>query len=317
MQPEIVSLGEPMLEFNAKTTGHLKDVSTFKRGWGGDTSNFAVAVARLGRSVGYMCRVGNDEFGKCFLELWRMEGVDTSRVIVEENGFTGIYFISIREEGEHDFTYYRANSPASHFSIDDLDPKYIEGAKLFHTSGISQAISESSRETVFKAMEIAKRSEVLVTYDPNLRLKLWPINTARATILHTFELADVVFPSIEDVRTLLGPVSPEAAASQILKRGPKIVVIKLGAKGCLVMTQDQMVRIPGFQVTPVDTTGAGDAFDGAFAVGLLEEWTIEETAEFANAVGALTTLRKGAVAPLPRREQVDDFITSQSQKGAM
>jgi sugar/nucleoside kinase (ribokinase family) len=91
-------------------------------------------------------------------------------------------------------------------------------------------------------------------------------------------------------------------------------VIKLGADGCLVVTRDQVVRSPGFRVTPVDTTGAGDAFDGAFAVGLLEEWTIEETAEFANAVGALTTLKKGAVAPLPRREQVDEFITSQSQK---
>ena len=314
LQPEIVSLGEPMLEFNAETTGRLKDVSAFKRGWGGDTSNFAVTVARLGRSVGYMCRVGDDEFGKCFLDLWRTEGVDTSRVIVEENGFTGIYFISIREEGEHDFTYYRAESPASHLSTDDLDPTYIEDAKLFHTSGISQAISQSSRETVFQAMAIAKRSGVLVTYDPNLRLKLWPINTARAVITHTFELADVVFPSMEDVTSLLGPVSPETAARQILKRGPKIVAIKLGADGCLVVTRDQVVRSPGFQVTPVDTTGAGDAFDGAFAVGLLEGWTIEETAEFANAVGALTTLKKGAVAPLPRRDQVDEFITSHSQK---
>ena len=314
MQPEIVSLGEPMLEFNAETMGRLKDVSTFKRGWGGDTSNFAVGVARLGKSVGYMCRVGDDEFGKCFLELWRTEGVDTSRVIVEEKGFTGIYFISIKDSGEHDFTYYRVDSPASHLSINDLDSKYIEDAKLFHTSGISQAISKSSRETAFKAMKIAKRSGVLITYDPNLRLKLWTLNTARAFITYAFELADVVFPSLEDVRTLLGPISPEAAARQILKRGPKIVVIKLGADGCLVVTRDQVVRSPGFRVTPVDTTGAGDAFDGAFAVGLLEEWTIEKTAEFANAVGALTTLKKGAVAPLPRREQVDEFITSQSQK---
>ncbi len=315
MQPQIVALGEPMLEFNAETRGRLKDVSTFTRGWGGDTSNFAVAVARLGGSVGYVCKVGDDEFGKSFLEVWRREGVDTSRVIVEENGFTGIYFISIREEGAHDFTYYRRDSPASHFSIANLDPSYVAGAKLFHTSGISQAISQSSRETVFQAIEIAKRSGVLVTYDPNLRLKLWPINTARSIIMYTFELADVVFPSMEDVRILLGSVSPKAAARRILKRGPQIVVIKLGADGCLVMTRDRVVRSPGFRVAPVDTTGAGDAFDGAFAVGLLEGRTLEETAEFANAVGALTTLGKGAVAPLPRRTQVDEFITSYFQQG--
>jgi 2-dehydro-3-deoxygluconokinase len=312
MQPDIVALGEPMLEFNAVTTGRLKDVATFTRGWGGDTANFAVAAARLGGRVGYICRVGDDEFGTCFLELWQREGVDTSQVLVEANGFTGIYFIAIRVGGEHDFTYYRTDSPASHLSVDDLDPPYLEAARLFHTSGISQAISPSSREAVFHAMEIAKRAGVLVTYDPNLRLRLWPRHTARAVILSTCELADVVFPSLEDVRSLLGPVSPEAAARRLLKRGPHIVVIKLGAGGCLVATEDRVIRSPGFPVTPVDTTGAGDAFDGAFAVGLLEGRPLEETAAFANAVGALTTLGKGAVTPLPRRDQVNTFLAAQS-----
>jgi 2-dehydro-3-deoxygluconokinase len=303
-----------MLEFNAATKGRLRDVATFNRGWGGDTSNFAVTVARLGRTVGYVCRVGDDEFGKCFLDLWKREGVDTSHVIVEKGGFTGIYFISIRNEGEHDFTYYRTNSSASHLSPDDLDPTYIEGAKVFHSSGISQAISQSCRETVFKAVEIAKRSGVLFSYDPNLRLKLWPIHTARAIVMRTMELADVVMPSMEDMRAIAGAISPEAAARQILKRGPRIVAIKLGAEGCVVGTDKKMVRVPGFRVTPIDTTGAGDAFDGAFTVGLLEGWELEETAEFANAVGALTTLGKGAVEPLPRRNQVYEFIESHRRK---
>lgn len=314
MRPEVVSLGEPMLEFNATTMGRLKDVSTFDRGWGGDTSNFAVAVARLGRSVGYVCRVGDDEFGECFLDMWAKEGVDISHVIVEKGGFTGIYFISVKDGGEHDFTYYRRNSPASHLSPADVNSGYIKDAKVFHSSGISQAISQSSREAVFKAIDTAKKSGVIFSFDPNLRLKLWPLSTARAVLMYTVELADIVMPSMEDMKALTGTISPEEAARLILKRGPRTVVIKLGANGCLVASNKKMFRVPGIKVKPIDTTGAGDAFDGAFIVGLLEGWEPEETAEFANIVGALTTLGKGAVDPIPRRREVYEFVKAQERK---
>jgi len=313
LQPEVISLGEPMLEFNAITKGRLRDVNLFKRSWGGDTSNFAVAVTRLGGKAGYVCRVGDDDFGKCFLDFWRGEGVDTSHVIVEKGGFTGIYFISIIDGGEHDFTYYRTNSSASHLCPEDIDPSYIGRAKVFHTSGISQAISQSCREAVFTAIEIAKQSGVKFSYDPNVRLKLWPIHTARAVIMRTIELADIVMPSIEDMKILLGVDSPEQAADLIMKRGPKIVVVKLGSEGSFVAYDDEKVRVPGFKVMPVDTTGAGDAFDAAFMVSLLEGCNPVESAKFANAVGALTTLGKGAVEPIPKREEVYEFLKSSSR----
>jgi len=314
MQLRVVSLGEPMLEFNAATVGRLRDSSTFTRGWGGDTSNFAVAIARLGEVAGYICRVGDDEFGKCFLDMWRREGVDTSHVIVEEGGFTGVYFISVKDGGEHDFTYYRRGSAASHLSPADLDLDYIKMAKAFHSSGISQAISRSSREAVFRAMEVAKEAGVLVSYDPNIRPKLWPLNVARPVVMRTIRLADVVMPSMEDLKTLLGSASPEEALRLILKRGPKTVAIKLGAGGCIVASGGKTVRAPGFKVTPVDTTGAGDAFDGAVIVGLLQGWALEDVAEFANAVGALTTLGRGAVEPIPRQNGVYAFIEAQRGK---
>jgi len=236
----------------------------------GDTPNFAVAIARLGEVAGYICRVGDDEFGKCFLDMWRREGVDTSHVIVEEGGFTGVYFTSVKDGGEHDFTYYRRGSAASHLSPADLDLGYIKMAKVFHSSGISQAISRSSREAVFRAMEAAKEAGVLVSYDPNIRLKLWPLNVARPVVMRTIRLADVVMPSMEDLKTLLGSTSPEEALRLILKRGPKTVAIKLGAGGCIVASDGKTVRAPGVKVKLVDTTGAGDAFDGALIVGLLQ-----------------------------------------------
>jgi len=303
-----------MVEFCATTVGYLKDVPLFERGWGGDTSNALVAVARLGKRAGYITRVGDDEFGKCFLEMWQREGIDTSQVIVEEGGFTAVYFITLVDGGKHEFTYYRGNSAASHLSPNDVNPEYIEQTKIFHSSGISQAISQSCREAVFKAAETAKKSNILFSYDPNVRLKLWPVSTARSVINYTLELADVVMPSLEDAKFITGFDLPDKAAEAILKRGPKIVVIKLGAQGCFVATEEEKIFAQAFRMDNiVDTTGAGDAFTGAFLVGLLEGWDLAKVARFANAAAALKTLGRGAVAPIPTRKRVDEYLSSASK----
>ncbi len=305
---DIVSLGEPMVEFCASSKGLLREVKFFERGWGGDTSNVVVAAARLGRKCGYISRIGADEFGRSFLELWRREKVDGSHVIVEESSFTAVYFVSILDGGKHDFTYYRKGSAASHLSPDDIDPDYVRRAKVFHSSGISQAVSATCRQAVFKAAEIAKKSKVLFSYDPNIRPKLWPLKVAREVVSCTLDIADIALPSIEDARVVTGRSSPEEAAEAILKKGPRIVALKLGAEGCLVKTEEETVKVPGFRVNVVDTTGAGDAFDGAFLTAITEGLDVRKAAEFANATAALKTLGKGAVTPLPRRKNVTEFL---------
>lgn len=305
---DIISLGEPMVEFCATSTGPLKSVRFFEMGWGGDTSNVIVAAARLGKSCGYICRVGDDEFGKSFLDMWRRENIDTSHIIVEKNSFTAVYFISIINGGKHDFTYYRMDSAASHLTSKDVNPDYIRRAKIFHSSGISQAISATCREAVFKAAETAKRTRALFSYDPNIRLKLWSINTARAVVSYTLEMADIVMPSMEDAKIITGYSSYEKAARDILRKGPKIVALKLGQEGCFVMTEDDAVKVPSFEVNVVDTTGAGDAFDGGFLASILDGLDIRKAAEFANATAALKTLGRGAVVPLPRRRKVEEFL---------
>jgi len=299
-----------MVEFCATSTGSLKDVNFFERGWGGDTSTVTVAAARLNKACGYICRVGGDEFGRSLSEMWLRESVDTSKVIVEEGSFTGAYFISLVDSGKHDFTYYRKDSAASHLSPEDLDPGYIKGAKIFHSSGISQAISASCREAVFRAAEIAKKAGRMFSYDPNIRLKLWSADTARAIVSYTLEMADIVMPSMEDAKIITGKSTPENAGRRMLKKGPKVVAVKLGREGCLVVTEDKNVRVPGFDIKVVDTTGAGDAFDGAFLTGILEGLSIEKAAELANAVAALKSRGRGAVAPLPKRSQVEEFLNS-------
>lgn len=307
MQPQIIAMGEPLLEFNAEEEGSLAEARRFLRGWGGDTSNFAVAAARLGAKVGYVTRVGQDEFGDCFVRLWEQEGVDTSMVQRDPEAPTGIYFISRKGE-EHFFTYYRAGSAASRMRPDKLPLDYIKGAKLFHVSGISQAISTSACDAVFAALKAAKEAGVLVSYDPNLRLRLWPLERARAVIHTAVAMADILLPSLEDAVVLTGRDEPEEIARFYIALGPKVVVLKLGSEGALLATPQTMMRIPPYSIDVVDTSGAGDAFDAAFDVGYLAGWDLEECTRFANATGALTATGLGVVDSIPRLEQVKAFM---------
>lgn len=307
MQPQIISMGEPLLEFNAEEEGSLAEVRRFLMGWGGDTSNFAVAAARLGAKAGYVTRLGQDEFGDSFMRLWQKEGVDTSRVERDPEAPTGIYFIS-RKGKEHFFTYYRAGSAASRMRPDSLPLDYIEGAKLLHVSGISQAISTSACDAVFAAIKAAKEAGVLVSYDPNLRLRLWPLERARAVIHTAGAMADILLPSLEDARVLAGRDEPEEIARFYLGLGPKVVVLKLGPDGALLATSQEMMRIPPYEVEVVDTSGAGDAFDAAFVVGYLAGWDLLRCAKFANAAGALTATGLGVVGSIPRLEQVEALM---------
>jgi 2-dehydro-3-deoxygluconokinase len=298
-----------MAEFAGEERGRLSTVRAFRRGYGGDTSNFAVAAARLGASAGYITRVGGDEFGSAFLILWRSEGVDVSQVKVEPRGFTGVYFIALCSDRGHEFTYYRHGSAASRITPADLDPAYLRGARLFHTSGISQAISESCRAAVDAAITAARTQGVMVSYDLNIRPGLWPPTVARAVVEGTIPRADIVFLSGEDIGHLYGGTPPEELMAMMLAAGPRLVVLKQGEDGCLILSADgQRVQVPAWPVDVVDTTGAGDAFAAAFAVEWLRGVPLEQAGRFANAVGALTAAGLGAVEPIPTRVQVEEFM---------
>jgi 2-dehydro-3-deoxygluconokinase len=292
-----------MAEFCAEKMGRLSQVENYRFGWGGDTSNFAIAAARAGSSVGYVCKLGGDEFGLSFLKIWDKEGVDSSRVMVEEGGITAVYFISLLKEGGHDFTYYRKDSAASHFSVEDLDFDYLKDIRALHTSGISLAVSPSLREACFAAMEACKEYGGLLSFDVNMRAKLWLLEDARSYCERAIHISDIVFASIEDMKILYGISDPLEAADKIRYLGANIVVIKLGGEGCLVESNDESFFSPSFDIEVIDTTGSGDAFDGAFLTALIEDRPLNSMAKFANAYGALTATSLGAVAPIPSRKE--------------
>jgi len=307
MQPEIVSMGEPLLEFNAEEEGKLSQVRRFIVGWGGDTSNFAVAASRLGGKVGYLTRVGTDDFGESFLNLWMEEGIDISKVEKDPEAPTGIYFISRRGK-DHFFTYYRSGSAATKIRPEGLPFEYICEAKLFHSSGITQAISTSACDAVFAALSKAKESGVKISYDPNLRLGLWPLQRARATINAAVTMCDLVFPSLDEARILTDLEDPEDIVRFYLDLGPEIVALKMGEEGAILGTKENIMKCPGFKVRTVDTSGAGDTFDAAFVVAYLEGLPLEECVKFANAAAAISTTKMGVVTSIPKRREVEALL---------
>ncbi len=304
--PELLSLGEPMLEF-AQVEREGRPV--YLQGFGGDTSNMAVAAARQGADVGIMTRIGQDPFGDAFMGLWQREKIDVSRVTRDASHPTGVYFITYSGQG-HDFTYYRRGSAASQLQPGDIKAGHLEGVKVLHLSGISQAISQSACDATFKALELAKEHGVKVSYDTNLRLKLWPVHRARAVTFETVRYCDYCLPSLEDATTLTGVNDPEAIVDFFLDKGAASVVLKLGADGALVSDSRQRELIPAHSVEVVDATGAGDTFDGAFIAGVLRGRTVFDAARTANAAAALSTRDHGAVHPMPTRDEVDNFLKS-------
>jgi len=302
---DMVSLGEPLYEFS-QIRGQDKQ---YLQGFGGDTSNAAIAAARQGAAVAYVTRLGDDEFGKQFLALWREEGLDTSGVSIDREAHTGVYFIHYGPQG-HVFSYLRAGSAASRMRPEHLPLDLVRDAKFFHTSAISQAISASACDTVFAAIDAAKSAGVKFAYDSNLRLRLWPLPRAKAVITATIPLADYFLPSLDDVKVLCGLEQPDAIVDWSHRLGARYVALKLGADGALASDGTRRERIPPHAVDCVDATGAGDCFAGSLLAQLSLGDDFWRAVRYASAAAALTTTGYGAVAPLPRPEAVRQLLRS-------
>lgn len=302
-QFDVVALGEAMVEFNQTRAGE----PNYLQGFGGDTSNAVIAASRAGARTAYLSRLGGDSFGQSLLALWADEQVDTTPVEVDADASTGLYFVKHGPTG-HEFSYLRAGSAASRMTPAWLRrgsvANAVRNARVLHLSGISLAISASACDTAFAAMKLAKDAGTLVSFDSNLRLKLWPIDRALACTTHAISLCDIFLPSLEDVTALNGMTDPDEVVAWGHRLGAKTVVLKLGADGALVSDGTTRERVAVHAVTLVDATGAGDCFCGNLLARVAAGDTIFDAARYANAAAALTVQGYGAVAPLPRPAQV-------------
>jgi 2-dehydro-3-deoxygluconokinase len=294
---DIVALGEPLVEFNQQADGR------YRSGFGGDTSNMVMAASRLGGRTGYLTHVGDDRFGQALLDLWAREGVDVTGVRVVQQAPTGLYFVHHDAQGHH-FEYRRAGSAASLMGPADVPVELIAEASWLHVSAISQAISANAAAAVDAALAAARTVGTRISYDTNLRLRLWPLERARPVILASIGGVDLAKTSIDDAQSLLGACTPEAVARDFLDRGAKAVAVTLGAEGAFVADATGNHFMEAIAVDAVDATGAGDAFTGALVLELHRGVPLVTAARFASAAAALATTGYGAVDPLPTRAQV-------------
>jgi 2-dehydro-3-deoxygluconokinase len=300
MKTDILSLGEAMLEFNQTGEGGGRQ---YLQGYGGDTSNAAIAAARQGASVGYISAVGDDVYGQMLRDLWTREGVDHSGVRTDPHAFTAVYFVNHDERGHH-FSFFRRGSAASRMTPDLLPGPRIADARVLHLSGISAAISDTACDTCFAAVALARAAGVKVSFDTNLRLKLWPLARARAVMRELIAQADICLPSYEDIVAISGLDDPDRLVDYCLQLGARVVALKLGAGGALLADGHTRTRIQPHPCVPVDATGAGDTFGGALLARLVAGDDLEAAGRFAAVAAALSTEGYGAVEPIPTAQQV-------------
>jgi 2-dehydro-3-deoxygluconokinase len=311
LPPDIIAMGEPMIEFSQlpAARGGRTDGRLFLKGFGGDASNFAVAAARQGARVGMLTRLGMDSHGAEFRALWDRETIDHSGVIADPDAATAAYFISHGVDG-HQFDYLRKGSAASCHAPADLPTGMIASCNILHVTGISLAISDLAAQTCFAAMTIAKNTKRRISFDTNLRLRLWPLEKAKDVMMKAIRMADILLPSLEDITIMSGKATTDAILDWCLEQGPSLVALKLGKDGAIIADRKTRRPIAPFPCLPVDATGAGDAFGGAFIARIVAGDDAAYAARYAAVVAALSTEGYGAVDPIPHAKRVREAMHS-------
>jgi 2-dehydro-3-deoxygluconokinase len=262
--------------------------------------------------VAYVSAIGDDLFGRRLRVLWDAEGVDHGSVKTDSAAYTAIYFVTHDERGHH-FSFFRSGSAASRMTPADLPVERIRLARVLHLSGITLAISDASCDTAYVAIEHARDAGAMVSFDTNLRLKLWSIDRARAVMSDVIARCDICLPSYDDIVAITGQTDPDALVDHCLRLGAKTVALKLGAEGALVADSLQRHRIAPHRCTPVDATGAGDTFGGALVARLVAGDDLQTAGRYAAVAAALSTEGYGAVAPIPPAGRVLAALAEASQ----
>jgi fructokinase len=313
---DVVALGELLIDFVSTQSGvSLVEAPAFQKAAGGAPANVAVGLSRLGARSGFVGKVGNDDFGRFLAQTLERDGVDVSALRFADDARTMLAFVSLRADGERDFMFYRHPSADMLLRPEEIDHNYIGAAKILHYGSIS-LINEPCRSATLAAVQGAVERGLLISYDPNLRLNLWPsAQAARQGMLAGWQFAQIAKVSVEELFFLSEKDDWDAAVDALWHERLRLLVVTEGREGCRYATAGARGRVPGFEVQAVDTTGAGDGFVAGLLASLLADeraWelvtNLESVLYFANAVGALTTTQRGAIPALPTRKQVLEFL---------
>ncbi|MDS0293104.1 carbohydrate kinase family protein [Halogeometricum luteum] len=320
--PRVVVAGETLIDFLPDREGSLRDVESFTRRPGGAPANVAVGLSHLNETPAFSTRVGDDPFGDFLVETLADAGLDTDLVERDAEAKTSLAFVALGEEADRGFSFYRDRTADTRMEVGGVPDATLDAAEWVHVGGVTLT-DEPSREATLDLMRRARDAGAAVSFDPNARPELWDEFDYGDSVAEAFELADVVKATPEDLAELDYEGDPADIAREITEAGPHTVFLTLGGEGSLAATTEaspwrdggagtgadevSVVSHGGYDVDPVDTTGAGDAFTAGIVAALVEGKPLSEALAFANAVAAVTTTAAGAMTALPDREAVRAF----------
>lgn len=317
---EIACVGEAIVDLVGMQPGRLVDVPMFRKCAGGAAANVAVGLARLGTRSAFVGRVGRDPFGTFLVKELKRNGVDTRTVVFDPEHKTRLAFVSLRASGERDFEFWEKAPADENFQWDESNLRFLGRARIVHLSSFL-LLKEPSRSAVLNMARALKQRGSIISFDPNIRISLWPsVTQARRVLLRMVALTTILRLNLKEARLLTGARNIVAASRELYRRGPAVVVITLGKSGSFYFSAHAHGLVPGFRVRAVDTTGCGDGFLAGLLHGILkcgkqpDELTaadLRQISTLANATGALTATSYGVFDALPDIRQVRALLRKQ------
>ncbi|MGO4889185.1 sugar kinase [Anaerobacillus sp. MEB173] len=310
---DVITIGDAMVSLNPQSKGPLRFVSAFDRKVGGAELNVAIGCSRLGLQTRWISRLGKDEFGRYIYNFVRGEGVDVSEVKLVDGYPTSVHFKEIFEDGSGSTYYYRSNSPTSTITENAIHPSQFAGAKLLHITGVFPAVDKDKNvDVIKKAILLAKEQGLLISCDPNIRLKLWSKEDAKAALQEFLPYVDILLTGVDEAKIIFGTDIPEEIIAASKKFGISYIAIKQGEIGSIGYHNEEYLVAPAVKPKKVvDTVGAGDGFDVGFIYGVLQNWPLEKILHFANTIGSMIVSVSGDNEGLP---YLDDLLVQLGEK---
>lgn len=316
---DVVALGELLIDFteNGKSAqGNM----TYEANPGGAPCNVLAMLNKAGRKTAFIGKVGQDLFGNKLKATLDEVGIDTSNLIIDEDARTTLAFVETFPDGDRDFSFYRNPGADMMLRKEDLHEDLIRDAKIFHYGTLSMT-HDGVREATKKAIDIAKESGAILSFDPNLRPPLWTLDDAKEQVAYGLSKCDVLKISDNEIQWFTGEEDFDAGIAQLREQyNIPLIMLSLGRDGSRAYYKDLRVEVkPFLQDSTIETTGAGDTFGGCclhyvlkYGLDNLDEEKLTEMLTFANAAASIVTTRKGALRVMPDVEEVEAFIKSRA-----
>ncbi len=316
---KVILFGEPMALLISETTGTLENAKRFSRSMSGAEVNVAIGLTRLGHSVSYLTRLGNDPFGHYIEDSLRINNINTDCISYDNQYKTGIQLKNRVSNGSDPLvSYYRKGSAASHINSEQVNEIDLNGVDLIHVTGIPAALSKSARKATYRLIERAKENGIYVTFDPNLRPSLWSNEEEMIYVINDIaRYVDMILPGISECKILTGTDDLYEAAKFYQNLGVKTVIIKNGKQGAYIKDNVNSYYVKGYPVSKVvDTVGAGDGFAVGVISGKLEGLDLTDMVKRGTAIGAIQVMNVGDNEGLPNKAELESFMEEKQKIGS-